>query len=267
MSEPPPVATHPVAAQATSLLAGPNAPQALASALRLLAKWRAGQLARAVLKRDGSKVQSGPFRGMDYGVPPAEGCHVPRLLGCYEASLAPVIEQVIASGYAQILNIGSAEGYYAVGLARRMPGTKVRAHDTNAAAQSACARLAAMNGVAERVSQHGEFTHADFTTCATASTLVLCDIEGGEEALLDPALAPDLRSADILVECHEGPLPGVTDRIAARFAESHRVTRIARQLEPAALPGWMEELGDLDRLLALWEWRARPTPWLWMRRA
>jgi len=25
-------------------------------------------------------------------------------------------------------------------------------------------------------------------------------------------------------------------------------------------------LGDLDRLLLLWEWRSTPTPWLWMRR-
>jgi hypothetical protein len=26
----------------------------------------------------------------------------------------------------------------------------------------------------------------------------------------------------------------------------------------------MQELSDLDRLLALWEWRSGPTPWLWM---
>ena len=33
----------------------------------------------------------------------------------------------------------------------------------------------------------------------------------------------------------------------------------------AALPAWMEELPDLDRLIALWEWRSGPTPWLWMQ--
>jgi hypothetical protein len=32
------------------------------------------------------------------------------------------------------------------------------------------------------------------------------------------------------------------------------------------LPEWMEGLSDMDRLLALWEWRTGPTPWLWMQR-
>ena len=48
--------------------------------------------------------------------------------------------------------------------------------------------------------------------------------------------------------------------------DTHAGQRIGRRIEPAGLPDWMEELGDLDRLLALWEWRAGPTPWLWMVR-
>jgi hypothetical protein len=32
-----------------------------------------------------------------------------------------------------------------------------------------------------------------------------------------------------------------------------------------ALPGWMTPLPHLDLLLATWEWRAAPTPWLVMR--
>ena len=50
----------------------------------------------------------------------------------------------------------------------------------------------------------------------------------------------------------------------ARFAATHRITQIDRKLDDAALPDWMEELSDLDRLLALWEWRGGPTPWLWL---
>ena len=70
--------------------------------------------------------------------------------------------------------------------------------------------------------------------------------------------------ADILVECHDVMRPGLTDLLAARFAASHHVTRINRQID-ARLPDWMEELSDLDRLIALWEWRGGPTPWLWMQ--
>jgi hypothetical protein len=28
----------------------------------------------------------------------------------------------------------------------------------------------------------------------------------------------------------------------------------------------MDTLSDFDRLIALWEWRIGPTPWLWMTR-
>ena len=48
--------------------------------------------------------------------------------------------------------------------------------------------------------------------------------------------------------------------LVARFAVTHHTTR---QIE-ARLPEWMEELSDLDRLIALWERREGPTPWLWM---
>ncbi len=35
------------------------------------------------------------------------------------------------------------------------------------------------------------------------------------------------------------------------------VARISR-----ASPAWMQGLGHLDQLLAIWEWRMAPTPWL-----
>ena len=109
------------------------------------------------------------------------------------------------------------------------------------------------------------WNHADFAICANQPSVIICDIEGAEDELLDPALAPGLLSADILVECHDTFRKGLSDRIAARFAASHDITRIGRRLDPN-LPDWMETWSDLDRLIALWEWRAGPTPWLWMTR-
>ena len=101
---------------------------------------------------------------------------------------------------------------------------------------------------------------------AAAPTFLLCDIEGAEDSLLDPASAPALTEADILVEVHEALRPGLLATLTQRFAPTHRVTRIDRALRPDLLPDWSEALSDLDRLLLLWEWRATPTPWLWMER-
>ena len=245
--------------------AQPPDAQTLNAAFRLLAKWRAELLANTIAQRSGTKVLTGPFAGMDYGLAASEGSRSARLLGCYEHSLAPVIEEIIARAYPLVIDIGSAEGYYAVGLARRMPQTRVLARDASDKAMALCRALAAANGVADRVEIGGLFHHADFAICAAQPTLILCDIEAAELDLLDPAAAPGLLHADILVECHDSLRPGITEALANRFAASHQVQRIGRALDAKALPDWMEELSDLDRLIALWEWRVGPTPWLWMR--
>ncbi|MCU0828054.1 MAG: methyltransferase [Tabrizicola sp.] len=261
MIPPPTALTEAIDASLARIAAAPPGPARLEAQLRQLAKWRSIVLANTLVARQGTIVAHGPFAGMDYAVEASEGARAPRLLGLYEAALHPVIEAVVARPYAQVVDIGCAEGYYAVGLARRMPRTQVHARDSDPNARALCARLAARNSVEDRVQIGPEVTHDDLALCATAPTFVLCDIEGAEVRLLDPASAPALRQADILVECHSG---AVLDTLTNRFAASHRITRIDRALCPDLLPPWAVELSDLDRLLLLWEWRAMPTPWLWM---
>jgi hypothetical protein len=266
MTQAPTSMTRAVDQALARLQAEPPTPQRLEMQLRQLAKWRSIVLANTLLARGGGRIPAGPFRGMVYATEASEGGRAPRLLGSYEASLHPIIETVIARAYPQVLDIGCAEGYYAVGLARRMPGTIVHARDSDPRARALCADLAAANGVTDRLRIGPEIAHADLALCAAAPTFVLCDIEGAEGALLDPAVAPALAQADLLVEVHEGMRPGLLATLTARFAATHRVTRIDRQLSPDLLPDWAETLSDLDRLLLLWEWRATPTPWLWMER-
>ena len=176
-----------------------------------------------------------------------------------------MFEEIIAEAYPVVMDVGCAEGFYAVGLARRMPNTRIRTHDINPKARETCATLAGMNGVTDRIEIGGEVDHAGFDRCAEERTLVLCDIEGAEEVLLDPQKAQGLVHADILVEVHDCFSPGLCDRLQARFEATHEVVRIDREVDMTALPDWMEGFSDLDRVLALWEWRMGPTPWLWMK--
>lgn len=253
-------------ARLEALLQHEKSPQHLNSILRLMAKWRTAVMVNTIVKIDGQVVQGGPFKGMSYMSVAAEGSTAARLLGVYEAALHPIIEAIIAEGYPQIIDVGCAEGYYAVGLARRMRQARIIARDPDAAAREKCAALAAANDVAGQIEIGGAMGHADFDICTRAKTLVICDIEGAEAQLLDPALAQGLLSADILVEVHDCFTPGLSGQIAQRFAASHDVQIIQRSLSPAPLPAWMDSFSDLDRLIALWEWRIGPTPWLWMRR-
>ena len=67
---------------------------------------------------------------------------------------------MIGQTFDALLNIGCADGYYAVGLAMRMPGVPVFAHDLNPKAQTGCREVAALNGVAERGQVGGLFEGA-----------------------------------------------------------------------------------------------------------
>jgi len=238
----------------------------LLEALRLLSKWRSALIQNTVMQNQGTRVWQGPLAGMEFLSQSAEGCHAAKLIGCYEQPLQPFVEQAIQSAYNAVLNIGCAEGYYAVGMARRMPGTQVRAFDLNPAAQAICADLAARNGVADRVTVSGLFTPEDFQRHAAEHTLVLCDIEGAEAELLNPAAAPALAGMDLIVESHECMRPGITAELRRRFSSTHDITRVdddgQRRLESP--PPWFLGLSHLDQLLATWEWRSGPTPWLVM---
>ncbi|MFM2044617.1 MAG: hypothetical protein RLY86_3193, partial [Pseudomonadota bacterium] len=191
----------------------------------------------------------------------AEGCYAPKIVGSYEQELHPHIEAAIARGYGHVVNIGMAEGYYATGMALRLPDAIVDAFDLNEETHPVARRLAAMNGVADRVRIGGRFCGDDFSRYPAGDTLVICDIEGAEDELLDPQLYPALAGFDIIVELHECPKPGLSDRMAARFAATHNITRVphgGREIPDIPI---LQEFGHLDQLLTFWEWRSGPTPW------
>lgn len=241
-----------------------DAPQ-LNLLLRRLAIWRSTMIANTYVSRQGTVIGQGPFAGMDYVNAATEGALAPRLLGAYERELHPHIEAFAAEAFDCVIDIGCAEGYYAVGLARLMPSTTVYAYDVNPRARSACAQLAARNGVSDRVVVRGEFDPAQFASFAQGRCLVMVDAEGAEDDLLDPAVSPSLAGMSLIVETHDLFRPGTLARLRGRFAATHHILMVEHQPNTTPLPPWLNELNHMDRLLAVWEWRSGPTPWLVMR--
>jgi hypothetical protein len=231
--------------------------------LRALGRWRSRMLANTFLARHGPTILGGPFAGMAYVEQATEGALVPRLLGTYESELHPHLAAFAARGLDCVIDVGSAEGYYAVGLARLMPGVTVHAHDIDEKARLACAELAARNGVAERVIVGGEFKPADFAAFAGRRVLVMVDAEGAEVDILEPV--PALAAMNVIVETHDLYRPGALATLTERFSPTHDIVRVDQQPKVFDMPDWLRELPHLDQLLAVWEWRAAPTPWLVMR--
>ncbi|MDB4621386.1 hypothetical protein OAG82_00885 [Rubripirellula sp.] len=74
-------------------------------------------------------ILSGPFNGMKW--PAAEhpkSYSAQMLLGTYELEIHPWIENACNGSYDLIIDIGAAEGFYAVGMAMRNPEIPVIAY-------------------------------------------------------------------------------------------------------------------------------------------
>lgn len=239
-------------------------PELLGKALIISAVWRS-KLWANTLANQGTRVRAGPFAGMDYVVKSAEGALLPRLQGIYERELHPDLIRFAGERVEAVVDIGCAEGYYAVGLARLMPDVTVYAHDIDPVARRRCGLLAEANDVVDRVIVGELFEGADFERFRGRRTLIFLDAEGLENELLDPDLYPALREMSVIVETHPMARPGVTERLVSRFEPSHDVVRLEPALKAAAIDPKMASSSHLDMMLAAWEWRAGPTPWLVMR--
>jgi hypothetical protein len=240
-------------------------PRELNTALRVLAIWRSRMIAEGYIRRHGARIMQGPFAGMEYLTVATEGALTPRLIGTYESELHPHIEAFAAEGLDCVIDVGCAEGYYAVGLARLMPQATVHAYDIQEKARAACAELAARNGVSDRVVIGEAFAPEGFEAFKDRRCLVLVDIEGAEDDLLRPDLSPALAGMNLIVETHDVYRPGVLARVTERFAPTHDIVRLDPQPKTLPLPDWMAGASHLDQLLAVWEFRLAATPWLVMR--
>jgi hypothetical protein len=219
---------------------GPAYPRALARWREAQGAWRSRRLAavtRKFVAWHGLTVSGGPFAGLTY--PDAEPLSlVPKLLGIYERELHGAIEAAIRTQPGVIVNVGAADGYYAVGLARRCPNATVIAYEADPEQRELCRRVAAANGV--EIDLRGRAERLD----APPGALVVIDCEGCERALLEPPLP-----ATIVVELHDFLEPGVGEAIAERFADTHEVEIVPTGPQPP------------HSELALSEYRPGPMRW------
>ena len=175
----------------------------------------------------GDEVVRGPFRGVKY--PPAAyaSCRFEKIIGAYEHEIHGLIDRLAATkSYQTIVNVGAAEGYFGVGLARLFPTAKVLCYDAKADERSRCKAVVQCNDVGDRIEILGRCEASDLAALQPKSpTLVWMDIDTGERQVLDPALVPWLKTADVFVELHDCLEAGLSDLIRSRFEKTHRIER------------------------------------------
>ncbi len=173
-------------------------------------------------------VAGGPFRGMRYPSPQALGyALLPKLLGSYESELHPVLEGMLANDYSVIVDIGCAEGYYAVGLGLRIAGADIYAFDTEPRARKLCGEMARLNGLGGRIRIGGACDEAALRSIPLGGkALIISDCEGYEGVLFTNGTAELLARHDLIVETHDFIDIEISSKLRGIFASTHRVRSI-----------------------------------------
>jgi len=236
--------------------------------------WRRSPVRRVTerwVAERGLTVRSGPFAGMEYD-PSVVGfaeALVAKLIGAYERELHPAIREIQANGQIDtVVNIGCAEGSYAVGLARTMPRAHVYAYDLNPTMRRLCRRTAERNGVLDRLTIQGLCDLDALRARAGERTLVVADCEGCERDLLDPDEVPALCESTIVVELHDFDDPTTSSTVLERFEATHETELITAEPrypvehpEPGELPG----ISPAEHEIALLEFRPSVMQWAVLR--
>ena len=216
------------------------------------------QLARSFAASHGAVVRGGPFAGLEYSHARIDQIDAPvaKLLGSYESELHGVVGDALRVPPSTFIDIGAADGYYAVGFALKSPRTTVHAFEVDAWARKRLAELAALNRVADRVSVRKACTADALCALAPAQAFVISDCEGAEVEIFTPEVARRLGDSTVLIELHDQQLGfDALSVLEPRFAPSHAVTEIRNGTrDPDRFPE-LAHLPERDRRIALEELR------------
>ena len=107
-----------------------------------IAAWR-------IRKWSNGTIKGGPFAGMRYPATECGSALLPKLLGTYEREIAPIFAEIKALQPDLLIDIGAAEGYYAVGCLDANLVPKVVAFELDSRAQKIIHRLRETNRIPE----------------------------------------------------------------------------------------------------------------------
>jgi SAM-dependent methyltransferase len=170
-------------------------------------------------------VKHGVFAGLKY--PPeqlAGSVLIPKLLGSYELEIQPLLLRLKVRDYSEIVDIGCAEGYYAVGLGRLFPNSRIFAYDINPEALRLCRRMAKLNGIETRLTFGSRCDAQGLQNLPfTNRALVVSDCEGYEKHLFNEDTVRKLASHDVLIEVHDLIDVHISSQLRAVFEKTHKL--------------------------------------------
>jgi predicted O-methyltransferase YrrM len=229
------------------------------------------RLSRKIFKQCGGVIQHGPFSGMRLLGDPRWGLsdQGAMILGMYEQEVLESLADAPAH-FRVFVDIGAADGYYAVGLLKSGRVERAVGFEANPEGRATIARLAAKNGVSDKVTILGAASD-NFVEMLSAcnvnssETMFLVDIEGAEFKVLTEEVFAFLKDSMIIVETHAHIYPdpqAEMEGLIKRASATHRsTTRYPGPRNPSIFKE-LEDFSETDRWIVCSEGRHEIQQWL-----
>ena len=173
-------------------------------------------------------VESGPFEGMKYLSKSVGSSLMPKILGTYESEIHKDITNLPRFDLG--LDIGPAEGYYAVGLIHSGLCKNVIAWEITPEGRQLCERLSAMNALSDMIEVKGKCTENELELVLQENygknILLIIDCEGFEANLLNGIPFKYLNRVYLIIETHDFVSPGIHNSLKNLFSKTHYVSEI-----------------------------------------
>ncbi|NEQ62857.1 MAG: hypothetical protein F6K53_38030, partial [Moorea sp. SIO4A1] len=186
-----------------------------------------GEILKRLKTGDDTAVNAGPFQGLHYAILESHcSTLLPKLLGTYEAELQSTILSWKEQNFPIIVDIGCAEGYYAIGLALMFPNASVFAYDISEKARNLTKSMAIKNLVSDRLTVRGACESQDLLAMDLSSGgLIFSDCEGYELELFDRRVAEHLQNCHLVIEMHDRPHKNFFVRLKLEdiFSNTHNI--------------------------------------------
>ena len=225
------------------------------------------KLSILLAQANGSRVLSGPFRGLVLSNNTKWGNLTNKYLGTYELELHPIIEELKQKKVTKVFDIGGAEGYYSIGLLKLLPDSKMFAWEMDEDSRNILTDNAEKNKVSHRIEILGKCSQSELLQFIQKQRpdLIVMDAEGAKIELINPEINAASSQTQYIIECHSDE---ILSALTEMFAPTHRVKIINNRLERADdidpglhLPNYVKFL-KINLLRMVNEGRPMNTPWL-----
>lgn len=177
-------------------------------------------------------VIRGPFSGLKL---PETGAWsdadvLSKIIGSYEAEIFPFLESEISRNPNVVVNIGASEGYYAIGMKRRLPNSDVYTYDIDIKSFSALDYCKKINGV--DITRLERFDYNDplsgISTSNKIKPLFIFDCEGFERNIIN--FPKNILSiSGFIIELHDIFVPNISKSLMEYLSDSHVVTVVTQR--------------------------------------